>query len=262
MLNFQTLLIDIKDQTATVTLNRPDVHNAFNDVLISEITQAFSHLGQEKDVRAIVLTGAGSSFCAGGDLNWMKQCAGYSREENIEDAQKLHQMLLQIVRCPKPVIAKVNGTTMGGGVGLVAAADMAFAFKTAMFALSEVRLGLIPAVISPFVIRKMGDARFLEYTLTAERFSAMQAKELGLIQHCGDPEQINELVDIKIQALKAAGPEALAESKRLVQEIAGVSLEKVGEATARFLADRRASAEAKEGIEAFFAKRKPKWASP
>jgi methylglutaconyl-CoA hydratase len=259
MTDYKTLLIDLKDQTATVTLNRPDVHNAFNEVLISELNQAFSELTKDGDVRAIVITGAGPSFCAGGDLNWMKQAATYTHEQNIEDAQKLHQMLLAIVQCPKPVIAKVNGTTMGGGVGLAAATDMAFAYKTAMFALSEVRLGLLPAVISPFVIRKIGEGRFLEYALTAERFSAMQAKELGLIQQCGDPQAIDELIEVKINAIKAAGPESISESKRLAQQVSGVSLEKAGEITARFLADRRASAEAKEGIDAFFNKRKPNW---
>jgi methylglutaconyl-CoA hydratase len=169
-------------------------------------------------------------------------------------------MLLAIIRSPKPFIAKINGAALGGGMGLVAACDIALAYKTALFGLSEVRVGLLPAVISPFVIRKIGEGRFRELTLTAERFSAMQAKEIGLIQQCGDPEAINELTEVKIQALKAGGPEALAASKRLTAEVSDLSLEKAGEITAGFLAERRVSEEAKEGIEAFFEKRKPKWA--
>jgi methylglutaconyl-CoA hydratase len=259
MTNYQTLLIDIKDQVATVTLNRPDVHNAFNDILILELIQAFTELGKDPDLRVIVLTGAAPSFCAGGDLNWMKKSASYSREQNIEDAKKLHEMLFTIYRCPKPVIAKVNGATLGGGMGLLAATDIAVAYKTAMFGLSEVRVGLIPAVISPFVIRKIGAARFRELTLTAERLSAMQAKEIGLISQSGDPEQIDEVVEVKIKALKAAGPEALAESKKLVEEVAHLDLDKAAEITARYLAERRASPEGQEGIDAFLNKRKPKW---
>ncbi len=258
-MNYQTLLLDIKNPVATVTLNRPDIHNAFNEVLIAELTQAFSELGQDSQVRAVVITGAGASFCAGGDLNWMKKMVSYTPQENIDDAKKLHAMLLAVAQCPKPVIAKVNGATMGGGVGLVSACDIAFAYKTAQFGLSEVRIGLAAAVISPFVIRKMGEAAFREYGITAERFSAMQAKELKLIQHCGEPEQINELIDIKIQAIKAGGPEAIAATKRLVNEVSKVSLENAGEVTAKFLAERRASAEGQEGIDAFFNKRKAKW---
>jgi len=258
-MNYQTLLIDIQNQVATVTLNRPDAHNAFNDVLIKDLHGAFTGLAKDTNLRAIVVTGAGPSFCAGGDLNWMKQAASYSREENIRDAKALHETLLSIVQCPKPVIAKVNGPALGGGMGLLSACDMALAHKNAMFGLSEVRVGLLPAVISPFVIRKIGLARFRELALTAERFSAMQAKEMGLVQFSGDPEAVDELIDVKVQALKAGGPEALAASKRLIEAVANLSLEKAGDLTAEFLADRRASGEAKEGIESFFAKRKPNW---
>ncbi len=258
---YSTLLINIKNSVATITLNRPEVHNAFNEILISELSQAFAELGQDPQIRVIVITGAGASFCAGGDLNWMKKAQTYSQEENIQDAKALHDMLLKVCRCPKPVIAKVNGTAMGGGVGLLSAVDLAFAYKNAMFALSEVRLGLIPAVISPFVIRKIGESRFREYSLTAERFSAMQAKEMGLVGQCGEAQAIDELIDVKIQALKAAGPEALAETKRLIEEVSDLNLEKAGEVTAKFLAERRASSEGQEGILAFLGKRKAKWVS-
>lgn len=260
-MNYKTILIENKNQISTLTLNRPDVHNAFNEELISEIHQAMKHFAQDPQTRVVVITGAGPSFCAGGDLNWMKRSASYTPQQNIEEAAHLHEMLTSITRCPKPVIAKVNGIAMGGGVGLTAAADMAFAYKTVQFSLSEVRLGLIPAVISPFVIRKLGSARFRELSLTAERFSATQAKEFGLIQHAGSPEEIEDWMDVKINALKSAGPEALAETKKLVEEVEALSLDEAGKVTAQKLAERRASKEGQEGIAAFFEKRKPNWIS-
>lgn len=255
------ILLEKKHQVSTLTLNRPEVHNAFNEELIDGIHQAMKHLAQDPDTRVIVITGSGASFCAGGDLNWMKRSAAYTREKNIEEAESLHDMLCSIALCPKPVIAKVNGAAMGGGVGLTAAADIAFAYKSAQFSLSEVRLGLIPAVISPFVIRKLGPSRFRELSLTAERFSATQAKEFGLIQHAGAPEEIDDWITAKVNALKAAGPEALAENKKLIEEIQTLNLQEAGKVTAQKLADRRASAEGQEGIAAFFEKRKANWIS-
>lgn len=253
------VLLETKNQVSTLTLNRPDVHNAFNEELIEGIHQAMKHLAQDPETRVVIITGSGQSFCAGGDLNWMKRSASYTREKNIEEAQALHDMLCSIAFCPKPVIARVNGVAMGGGVGLASAADIAFAHKTAQFALSEVRLGLLPAVISPFVIRKLGPSRFRELSLTAERFSAQQAKEFGLVQHFGAPEEIDDWIDAKVNALKAAGPEALAETKKLVEEVQHLDLKKAGKVTAEKLADRRASPEGQEGIAAFFEKRKANW---
>lgn len=258
-MTYKTILIENKNQVSTLTLNRPEVHNAFNEELISEIHQAMKDFAVDPNTRVVIITGSGASFCAGGDLNWMKRSASYTAEKNIEEAQHLHHMLCSITQCPKPVIAKVNGVAMGGGVGLTAAADMAYAYKSAQFSLSEVRLGLIPAVISPFVIRKIGASRFRELSLTAERFSATQAKDFGLIQHTASPEEIEDWIDAKVNALKAAGPEAIIESKKLIDEIENVSLEKAGHITAQKLAERRASAEGQEGIAAFFEKRKPKW---
>ncbi len=259
MSSYQTLLLETKNQVSTLTLNRPDVHNALNEVLISELHQAIQALSQDSQTRVIVLTGSGHSFCAGGDLNWMKKSAAASTQENIQEAKNLHQMLSSIAKSPKPVIAKVNGIAMGGGIGLLAATDMAFAYKQAQFALSEVRLGLIPAVISPFVIRKIGASTFTEYSLTAERFGAQQAKEMGLINHCASPEEIDDLIEAKIQALKMAGPQALDKAKKLGREIASLSFEEAGKITPQYLAELRASPEGKEGINAFLEKRKPSW---
>ncbi|MBF0491969.1 MAG: enoyl-CoA hydratase/isomerase family protein [Deltaproteobacteria bacterium] len=261
MTPYKTLLFEIKNQVATVTLNRPELHNAFNEELILELTQAFQDIAQNSEVRVALLTGAGASFSAGGDLNWMKRSAAATREENIQEAKKLHRMLTSIAQCPKPVLAKVNGTAMGGGVGLTSAVDIAFAYKNALFALSEVRLGLAAAVISPFVIRKIGAAKFRELALTAERFSAGQAREIGLVQQSGDPEQIDELIEVKIAAIKAGGPEALAATKKLIDEVQFLSLDQAQEITPVYLAERRASKEGQEGIAAFLEKRKPNWVS-
>ncbi len=259
MEQFQPLLLEIKDQVAILTLNRPELHNAFNEILISELHRAIKNIGQNPEVRVVIITGTPPSFCAGADLNWMKKMLHYSKEENIEDAQKLHQMLYSIAQCPKPVIAKVNGSALGGGVGIAAAADISFAYSHAQFGLSEARLGLLPAVISPFVLRKIGVRAFREFALTAERFRAVQAKEMGLIQHCGEPQEIDDLVQSKIESLKAGGPEALASTKQLILEIESLDLERSSEVTARFLAERRISAEGQEGMEAFFQKRKAAW---
>lgn len=256
--SYKTLLLSSEDHVATLTLNRPEVHNAFNEVLIEELSRAFSELGSDADTRVVLLTGAGNSFCAGGDLNWMKKTAGYSKEENIQDAKKLHRMLLSVYHCPKPVLAKIHGAVMGGGIGLVSVVDIALAHQTAVFALSEVRLGLIPAVISPFVIQKIGGSHFREYALTAEKFTASQAKQIGLIQYEGSPEEIDALIEAKIKLLKSGGPEALAKVKELTTKVLNTNFETVDEVTARLLAERRASAEAQEGMNAFLSKQKPK----
>ncbi|HKY64642.1 MAG TPA: enoyl-CoA hydratase-related protein [bacterium] len=258
---FETLLVERDQGVTTVTLNRPDLHNAFNEKMIAELSKAFGQFGKDKETRVIVLTGAGESFCAGADLNWMKKVAAYSPAQNKADAMTLHKMLLAIHRCPKPVIAEVNGAAVGGGVGLVAAVDMAFAVESAMFGFSEVRLGLIPAVISPFVIRKIGGSHAREFFLTGERFSAAKAQEMGLIQFNGGLEFVREKVQHKIRQLKQGGPTALADCKVLIEKVAGQPLDKIGSYTAGQIAKRRGSAEGKEGMVAFLTKRKPEWSA-
>ncbi len=257
--NFQTLLINQKNNLATVTLNRPELHNAFNEIMIQELTKAFSTLSKDKNTRVIILTGNGESFCAGADLNWMKKMASFTKKENLEDSKRLHKMLETIYRCSKPVIAKVNGSAIGGGVGLVAAADIALAYNTAKFGLSEVRLGLIPAVISPFVIKKIGEANAREYFLTAERFDALKARQMNLVNEVGSPEEIEKKLEEKIKFLLSAGPEALAESKILIEKVSGQPIEKVSAFTSRKIAERRASKEGREGVQAFLEKRNPQW---
>lgn len=258
-MSYQTVLIQQKNQITTVTLNRPELHNAFNEVMIQELTKVFSTLSKDKETRVIILTGNGESFCAGADLNWMKKMANFTKKENLEDSKRLHQMLETIYRCSKPVIAKVNGSAIGGGVGLVAAADIALADENAKFGLSEVRLGLIPAVISPFVIKKIGEANAREYFLTGERFSANQAERMNLVQGIGTKEAIEKKIEEKIKHLLSAGPEAISECKLLIEKVANQPIEKVSSFTSRKIAERRVSKEGQEGIQAFFEKRKPRW---
>ncbi len=259
MTDFKTLVLDQKNNIVTVTLNRPELHNAFNEVMIQELTKAFTLLSKDKNIRIIILTGNGESFCAGADLNWMKKMSSFTKKENLEDSKRLHKMLETIYRCAKPVIAKVNGSAIGGGVGLVAAADIALAYNSAKFGLSEVRLGLIPAVISPFVMKKMGEANAREYFLTAERFDAVKARQMNLVNEVGSPEEIEKKLEEKIKFLLSAGPEALAESKLLIEKVSGQPIEKISTFTSRKIAERRASKEGREGIQAFLEKRKPTW---
>jgi methylglutaconyl-CoA hydratase len=257
--SFETLLLDVDDGVAKLTLNRPELRNAFNEVMIAELAKAFQAIAKNDRVRVVLLTGMGEAFCAGADLNWMKKVAGYTPKQNAADAKKLHEMLLAVYRCPKPVLVHVNGPAIAGGLGLVAAADMAFAVEDAVFSFSEVRLGLVPAVISPFVIRKIGEAKAQEYFLTAERFSARQACEIGLINYAAIPDRLEDKIREKIDLLKQAAPDALAECKTLIRKVAGLSPEQAGAYTSGLIAKRRASPEGKEGILSFLTKRKPNW---
>ncbi len=257
--SYQTILVETSNILTTVTLNRPEVHNAFNEEMIAELTQAFLSLSKDPKTRVVLLMGNGPSFCAGADLHYMKKMAGFSFAKNQGDAKKLHRMLDSIYTCSKPVIVKAHGAVMGGGLGLVAAADMALAIEDTMFSFSEVRLGLIPAVISPFVIKKIGEGNAREYFLTAEKFSAQKACEMGLIQYRGIPEEIEEKLSQKIQSFKTVAPGAVADCKKLIQSVVGKTPTQALAITTRGIAKRRASVEGKEGMKSFFEKRKPNW---
>lgn len=254
------LSLTLGDSLACVTLARPDLHNAFNDDMMRELTAAFERLGADRAVRVIVLAGEGKSFCAGADINWMKRMVGYSFEENVADAKVLSRMLRTIRECPKPVIARVHGATYGGGVGLVAACDMAVASKNASFCLSEVKLGILPAVISPFVLEKIGPGAARRYALTAEVFDAAEAKRLGLVSDVVDtPEQLDEWTARVGQALTANGPQAMAHCKKILSEVAGVMWDRVEDITTKKISELRVSPEGQEGLKAFLEKRKPNW---
>ena len=194
-MDYETLTVVVADKVATVTLNRPDVRNAFNEFTIAELSLAFNELGRNEQVRAIVLAANGPAFCAGADLNWMKKMAGYSHSENAEDAEKLADMLRTIYLCPKPVVAKVQGDCYAGGMGLVAACDISVASTGASFCLSEVKLGLIPATISPYVIKSMGENAARRYFLTAEKFSAQEAHRIGFVHDIVSADALDAHVD-------------------------------------------------------------------
>ena len=245
---------------ATVVLNRPEVRNAFNDELIAELSEVFTRLGDDARVRAIVLAANGPAFCAGADLNWMRRMADYTREENLADAAKLAFMLRTLYECPKPTIARVQGDVYAGGMGLVAACDMAVSVDTAHFCLSEVKLGLVPATISPYVIRAMGARAAHRYFLTAERFSAAQALRIGLVHEVVGADALDATVADLVGALLGAGPNAVRQCKRLVQDVAERDISRLLiERTVEGIADIRASDEGKEGVQSFLQKRKPNW---
>lgn len=256
------LLLD-RDQrgVARITLNRPELHNAFNETLIAELTEALEKLGADPAVRVVVLAAAGKSFSAGADLNWMKAMAGYGEAENLADARGLARLMRTLDRLPKPTLARVQGPAFGGGVGLIACCDIAVAVDSATFSLSEVRLGLIPAVISPYVVAAMGERAARRWFLTAERFGAAEACRSGLLHEVVPEGELDGRVEALIAALLANGPGAVAEAKDLIFAVGRRPLDAaVMEDTARRIARVRAGAEGREGVGAFLEKRKPAWA--
>ncbi|GGY91636.1 enoyl-CoA hydratase/isomerase family protein [Pseudoduganella plicata] len=259
-MHYETLNIDIAERVATVTLDRPDVRNAFNEETIAELTAAFTALGEVDSIGAIVLAANGVAFCAGADLNWMRKMAGYSHDENRADAMQLANMLRTIYLCPKPVVAKVQGDCYAGGMGLVAACDIAVAVEDAQFCLSEVKLGLIPATISPYVIKAMGENAARRYFLTAERFNAREALRIGFVHEVATAAALDGQVAVIVQALAANSPNAVREAKTLVRDIAGQFVTDTLVAdTAQRIANIRASDEGREGVQSFLDKRKPSW---
>jgi methylglutaconyl-CoA hydratase len=260
MMNWQSIDITMHERVATVTLNRPEVRNAFNEATIAELALAFDELGRDEDVRAIVLAANGPAFCAGGDLNWMKAMAAYSLEENHADATRLADMLRTIYLCPKPVVARVQGDCYAGGMGLVAACDVVVAADTANFCLSEARLGLTPATISPYVVKAMGEQAARRYFLTAERFTAAEAHRIGLVHELVALDALDASVAAVVKALVSNSPNAVGEAKRLVRDMAGRPIDDALVAdTANRIAAIRASGEGREGVAAFLEKRKPSW---
>ena len=250
----------IQNHVATVVLSRPEMRNAFNDEVIADLTEAFVRLGDDPQVRAIVLMAEGTAFCAGADLNWMRRMADYSREENERDAEKLAFMMRTIYECPKPTIARIQGDVYAGGMGLAAACDLAVSVDTAHFCLSEVKLGLTPATISPYVIRAMGPRAAHRYFLTAERFDAAQALRIGFVHEVVSADKLDATVAMWVQALLAGSPNAHMECKKLVQYVADRDITRLLiDHTVKAIADIRSSDEGKEGVQSFLQKRKPVW---
>lgn len=259
-MQYGMLEVTVAGHVATVTLNRPDVRNAFNETTIAELTDAFRQFDTRDDVRAIVLAANGPAFCAGADLNWMKKMAAFSDEENRVDARRLADMLSAVYRVSKPVVARVSGDAYAGGVGLVAASDIVVAVDTARFCLSEARLGLIAATIAPYVIRALGERASRRYFTTAEPFDCATALRLGLVHEAVAAEALDGAIARITSALCANGPQAVCESKRLVQDVAGRVLDvALIDDTARRIARIRASDEGREGVASFLEKRAPSW---
>jgi methylglutaconyl-CoA hydratase len=246
---------------ATLTMARPDVHNAFNEHLIAQLREAFEELGSDESVRVVVLAGEGKSFSAGADLDWMRRAAGFSEEENRRDAAAAAALWRAIAECPKPVVARVHGNAFGGGAGLVAASDIAIASEQAMFAFTEVRLGLVPATVAPHVVEKIGPGRALPLFMTGERFDAHRALAIGLVHQVVPAAELDVAVGGVVDQLLAGGPTALAACKELVRHVAANRRSEIDDYTAELIADVRAGDEGREGVGAFLEKRKPNWAA-
>ena len=256
-----TLLTEIGSQgIATLTMNRPTIHNAFDDALIKDMTEALQRLEDDFAVRVVVLAANGTSFSAGADVNWMKRVAKYSEKENLTDARQLAELMRTLNDLKKPTIARVQGPAFGGGVGLVACCDIAIASEHAAFALTEVKLGLIPAVISPYVVRAISERQARRYLLTAERFDAREALRIGLINKVVAEDQLDDWVYKLARQLLANGPDAINACKDLIRAVSSGPVDEVMlEDTAQRIAEIRVSDEGQEGLDAFLSKRKPDW---
>ena len=258
----QQAVIVTTDQrgVATLTLNRADIHNAFDENLIAQLTATFNNLARDKHVRVVILAAKGKSFSAGADINWMKRMASYSEKENLHDATQLATLLRTLNELPKPTIARVQGAAFGGGVGLVSCCDIAIASERASFCLSEVKLGLIPATISPYVISAIGERAARRYFTTAERFSAQSALQLGLISECVNEQALDSQIEKLLKNLLNNGPQAISAAKQLIQTVSKrtINNQLINE-TSQLIAKTRSTEEAKEGLSAFLEKRSPSW---
>jgi methylglutaconyl-CoA hydratase len=259
-MNYTTLYPEVKDQTGTIWFNRPDIHNAFNEVMVSEIIDAINELNHDRDVRVIVLRGKGKSFCAGADLNWMRDVKEYSYEQNYKESYRLSQCFDAIYRSAKPTIAIVHGASIGGANGLLSSCDMAFAEKDTVFSLSEVKIGLVPSCISPYVIKKVGESNARYLMLTGTRFKGDEAEKYGLVNASLPSGLLEDHLNEVIGKLMTSGPNATKQCKLLIDEVVNKkTLEELLGYTAELIAAMRSSDEGQEGISSFLEKRKPNW---
>lgn len=255
----QTITQSLAGGVLTVALNRPDQHNAMNPAIMAGLTAIFDDLPAREDVRVVVLTGQGQSFCAGADVAFMRAAADYTFEQNMADGQAIFDLMLAIDQCPRPVIGRVNGAAIGGGAGLVSCCDIVVAVERATFAFSEARLGIVPAVISPFVLSRIGPSRARELFLTGERFDARRAQSIGLVHHVVADSELDAAVAERVDQLLRAAPGAQATIKDLIRTVAYRPPASVRDYTAETIARRRASHEGREGMSAFLEKRRPRW---
>lgn len=261
MKNYTTILTSLQKGVFTIELNRPEIHNAFDDRLIAELTEVFVNVKDSKEVRALVITGQGKSFCAGADMNWMRRMKEASYEENYADSYRLSEMFHHLHSLPIPTIAKVNGAAVGGGVGLVAVCDLVIAASNAVFSLSEVRLGLVPACISPYLLARIQPGILRGFFLTGKRFDATKAHEIGLVNEVVEPSRLDSTVQQLLQDILACGPRSLTMAKELLHRVPGMPMDECLSYTSRMIADLRTSEEGQEGLSSFLEKRKPKWVS-
>lgn len=256
---YETITVDCRDRVCTVTLNRPDVRNAFDARMIAELTGAFTDLADRSDARVVVLRGEGSVFSAGADVNWMRASLEFTREENIADAQAMSDMFAAIDQLPKPVVGRVHGAALGGGMGLIAVCDIVVAAEGTLFGFTETKLGIIPAVISRFVLPKIGESWARALFVTAERFDAELAQRIGLVHWIAAPDGLDTVVEHKVNHLLTSGPRAVTEAKALVAGVSSMQRSEIRDFTARRIAELRASPEGQEGLRAFLDKRRPGW---
>ena len=261
MSRFQTIEIAQQGPVLHIRLNRPDVRNAFNGAVVEELLAAFAAVDTDPTARVVVLSGNGKSFSAGADLTWMQEQAGLPESENQRSAERMARLFLAIARCKKPVIARIHGHALGGGTGLTAAVDLAFSTEDCQFGLTETKLGIVPAVIGPFVIQKIGAGRARTLFLTGERFDGREAQRIGLVHRAVPEAELDATVTKAVNELLSAGPSAVASAKQLIAAIDGLSLEDAIPVTSKWIAALRATPEAKEGFAAFLGKRKPGWMS-
>ena len=258
-MHLERLQVERDGSVVRVWLNRPDVRNAFDGLMVTELRKTLFDLGLEDGVRVIVLGGRGPSFCAGADLQWMRATAAFTREENLREAQALADLFFTVYQSPKPIVARVHGAALGGGSGLVAACDIPVAALGTQFGFTEARLGILPAVISPYVISKIGESAARELFLTGERFEAVKAHEIGLVRAAVPEEDLDRAVEGRVGELLKAGPRAIAEAKALIREVAWRRVEDVQRYTVERIAEIRVSPEGQEGLRAFLEKRRPDW---
>lgn len=255
----KTIVFSKDGKIARIFFNRPDVHNSFNSAMIKELDNAFEKVKADKSIRVVVLSGKGKSFCAGADIKWLREIINYSYEQNLEESLQLAELLHKIYFLPKATVAMVNGTAIGGGNGFLSACDISIASEEAKFGLSEVKIGLVPAAISPYVIRRIGESKAREYFLTGKRISARKAHEIGLVNEVVPHKELEKTVNEITSLLLSSGPEAIAACKELIHRVPEMSFDKVKEYTARMIANLRISGEGQEGMASFLEKRKPKW---
>jgi len=258
-MDYTTIKYEKKDHVGRLTFSRPEIHNAFNSTLIREMLHLFGEIENDGHLRLVVLTGEGKSFCAGADLNWMKAVVSQSFEQNLAESNELAELFHRIYTFKRPIVGRINGAAIGGGTGFVAVCDIAIAARSAKFSFSEVKIGVVPACIGPYVIKKMGEGKARELFITGERMNSERAFEVGLVNKVVDDEALDDEVNRLIESLLSSGPEAVGVAKKLVSEVPGMSPDEFKPFTAEMIARLRLSEEGQEGMNAFLSKRPPKW---